>query len=127
MRRCDDTVVRRIVQVLRRPPCQCVVCVWPAASPSVADESPRYCTVVVGYFNASSLAKEHESHLEHLKEENGGDLPERVVYPYMTKRDKEFPWGNYTLFYNSHVRLLPLPRRVFARAETSSRAGTGQP
>ncbi|GAA6030386.1 hypothetical protein NBRC10512_002725 [Rhodotorula toruloides] len=37
--------------------------------------------VIVAALNAKSLASEHEAHLEHIKEENGGELPERIVYP----------------------------------------------
>lgn len=37
-------------------------------------------TVIVAALNAKSLASEHEAHLEHIKEENGGELPERIVY-----------------------------------------------
>lgn len=36
--------------------------------------------VIVAALNAKSLASEHEAHLEHIKEENGGELPERIVY-----------------------------------------------
>ncbi|KAK9900032.1 mitochondrial cytochrome c oxidase subunit VIa [Cystobasidium minutum MCA 4210] len=63
--------------------------------------------VAVGYVNSNNLMAEHEAHVEHIKEENGGELPERIVYPYMNKRDKEFPWGNNTLFYNPHANIAP--------------------
>lgn len=33
------------------------------------------------YSTLSNLMAEHEAHVEHIKEENGGKLPERVVYP----------------------------------------------
>jgi len=32
---------------------------------------------------------EHHAHVEHIKHENGGELPERVVYPYFNKRDRD--------------------------------------
>lgn len=41
---------------------------------------PFLRAVIVGYLNADSMMKEHHSHIEHIKEENGGELPERVVY-----------------------------------------------
>uniref|UniRef100_A0A0K3CBB0 FGENESH: predicted gene_3.229 protein n=1 Tax=Rhodotorula toruloides TaxID=5286 RepID=A0A0K3CBB0_RHOTO len=61
--------------------------------------------VIVAALNAKSLASEHEAHLEHIKEENGGELPERIVYPYFNKREKDFPWGDNTLFYNPKVNI----------------------
>ena len=30
----------------------------------------------------------HEAHLEHIKEENGGEEPEKVKYPYIGKLEK---------------------------------------
>jgi hypothetical protein len=30
--------------------------------------------------NGKNMMDEHEAHLAHLKEENGGETPERVVY-----------------------------------------------
>ncbi|GAA5866577.1 hypothetical protein JCM1840_002388 [Sporobolomyces johnsonii] len=62
--------------------------------------------IVVGALNAKSMADEHERHLEHIKEENGGELPERIKYPYFNKREKDFPWGtDKTLFWNDKVPL----------------------
>ncbi|BGP72859.1 hypothetical protein RTBOTA2_004747 [Rhodotorula toruloides] len=89
--------------------------------------------VIVAALNAKSLASEHEAHLEHIKEENGGELPERIVYPCTSdsvsdgrqrdwrktqdadsvveavldfnKREKDFPWGDNTLFYNPKVNI----------------------
>lgn len=46
---------------------------------------------------------EHAEHIEHIKEENGGELPEVPVYDYLHKREKPFPWGFNTLFFNPHV------------------------
>lgn len=93
---------------------------------------------MVGYLNGTALMAEHEAHLEHIKEENGGEAPERIVYvssslrrwghadgarqPYMNKRIKDFPWAsNNTLFYNPRVRPLPL------RDETDPRTGERAP
>lgn len=36
--------------------------------------------VIIALLNAKNLAAEHEAHIEHMKEENGGELPERIVY-----------------------------------------------
>ncbi|KAA1115129.1 Cytochrome c oxidase subunit 6A, mitochondrial [Puccinia graminis f. sp. tritici] len=52
-------------------------------------------SIVLALVNAYNLAKEHEHHLEHIKEENGGELPERIHYDYLNIRNKSFPWGNY--------------------------------
>ncbi|GAA5984981.1 hypothetical protein JCM10908_002473 [Rhodotorula pacifica] len=57
--------------------------------------------IIIAILNAKNLAAEHEHHLEHMKEENGGELPERIVYPYFNKRDK----GTYTPFYNPRVNI----------------------
>jgi len=46
---------------------------------------------------------EHEEHLEHIKEENGGEMPPTPEYPYLNKRGKPFPWGMNTLFFNPHT------------------------
>jgi len=50
---------------------------------------------------------EHAAHIEHIKEENGGALPEQPEYDYMNKRVKPFPWGLNTLFFNPHVSPIP--------------------
>ncbi|KAG0146923.1 hypothetical protein CROQUDRAFT_656718 [Cronartium quercuum f. sp. fusiforme G11] len=64
-------------------------------------------SVVLALLNAQRLANEHEAHLEHIKEENGGELPERIQYDYLNRRVKSFPWGNHTLFYNPRTNLPP--------------------
>lgn len=64
-------------------------------------------SIVLALVNAYNLAQEHEHHLEHIKEENGGELPERIHYDYLNIRNKSFPWGNYTLFYNPKTNLPP--------------------
>ncbi|KAF8585579.1 mitochondrial cytochrome c oxidase subunit VIa, partial [Ramaria rubella] len=50
-----------------------------------------------------NVEAEHTNHLEHIKEENGGELPETPQYDYLHKRAKPFPWGMNSLFYNPHV------------------------
>ncbi|BGP19073.1 Cytochrome c oxidase subunit 6A [Rhodosporidiobolus nylandii] len=40
----------------------------------------RASAIIIGLLNAKALADEHEHHLEHIKEENGGEAPERIVY-----------------------------------------------
>ncbi|KAI5478907.1 hypothetical protein MNV49_004428 [Pseudohyphozyma bogoriensis] len=62
-------------------------------------------TIIAGYLNAKSMMTEHEHHVAHIKEENGGELPPRVVYPYFNIRTKDYPWGPHTLFYNPHVNI----------------------
>ncbi|KAF8905474.1 cytochrome c oxidase subunit VIa-domain-containing protein [Gymnopilus junonius] len=46
---------------------------------------------------------EHAAHIEHIKEEHGGELPETPTYDYLNRRAKPFPWGPNSLFFNSHV------------------------
>jgi len=64
-------------------------------------------SIVLALVNAYNLAKEHEHHIEHIKEQNGGELPERIHYDYLNIRNKSFPWGNQTLFYNPKTNLPP--------------------
>ncbi|GAA6036545.1 hypothetical protein JCM8097_003562 [Rhodosporidiobolus ruineniae] len=61
--------------------------------------------IIIGLLNAKAIADEHEHHIEHIKEENGGELPERIRYPYFNKREKDFPWGLNTPFFNPHVNI----------------------
>ncbi|KAJ9096559.1 hypothetical protein QFC20_006417 [Naganishia adeliensis] len=42
----------------------------------------------LGALWVKQVEDEHHHHLQHLKEENGGELPERPVYPYMNIRNK---------------------------------------
>ncbi|KIM75378.1 hypothetical protein PILCRDRAFT_79018, partial [Piloderma croceum F 1598] len=46
---------------------------------------------------------EHGKHLDHLKEENGGTLPQPPDYDYLNRRVKPFPWGMNSLFFNPEV------------------------
>ncbi|KAI0067806.1 hypothetical protein BV25DRAFT_1819243 [Artomyces pyxidatus] len=50
-----------------------------------------------------NVEAEHAEHEEHVKEENGGHLPEVPAYDYLNKRVKPFPWGPNSLFFNPHV------------------------
>lgn len=50
-----------------------------------------------------NVEAEHEAHLEHLKHENGGQLPPKPEYSYLIKRAKPFPWGPNSLFFNPRV------------------------
>ncbi|KAF8523135.1 mitochondrial cytochrome c oxidase subunit VIa [Hysterangium stoloniferum] len=50
-----------------------------------------------------NVEAEHEAHVEHVKEVNGGEVPRAPEYEYLNRRAKPFPWGYNTLFYNSHV------------------------
>ncbi|KAM0750029.1 hypothetical protein T439DRAFT_326899, partial [Meredithblackwellia eburnea MCA 4105] len=36
--------------------------------------------IVAGYYNAERIAAHHHEHFEHIKAENGGEAPERIVY-----------------------------------------------
>ncbi|TDL28698.1 mitochondrial cytochrome c oxidase subunit VIa [Rickenella mellea] len=50
-----------------------------------------------------NVEEKHAEHEAHLKEENGGHLPQPPDYPYMNKRIKPFPWGMNVLFFNSET------------------------
>ncbi|VDB99725.1 unnamed protein product [Peniophora sp. CBMAI 1063] len=50
-----------------------------------------------------NVEAEHAAHIEHEKHENGGNLPEIPAYEYLNKRQKPFPWGMNSLFYNPAV------------------------
>ena len=54
----------------------------------------------------------HHAHLEHEKHEHG-DEP-HPVYHYMNKRQKPFPWGMNTLFFNPEVRCRASMRSTLA-------------
>ncbi|KZV92479.1 hypothetical protein EXIGLDRAFT_692624 [Exidia glandulosa HHB12029] len=63
--------------------------------------NPSVAAVVIAYVRNAEA--EHEAHLEHIKEENGGELPPKPDYPYLNKRAKPFPWGPNSLFFNPRV------------------------
>jgi cytochrome c oxidase subunit 6a len=46
---------------------------------------------------------EHKAHNEHLMAENDGKLPQPPRYEYLNKRNKPFPWGPNSLFFNPKV------------------------
>ncbi|KAF9452587.1 mitochondrial cytochrome c oxidase subunit VIa [Macrolepiota fuliginosa MF-IS2] len=60
---------------------------------------PAIAVCVAWVYNAET---EHAAHVEHIKEENGGVLPETPAYDYLNRRSKPFPWGMNSLFYNPH-------------------------
>jgi hypothetical protein len=41
--------------------------------------------------------------------ENDGKLPQPPRYEYLNKRNKPFPWGPNSLFFNPRVSLYPGP------------------
>jgi len=56
---------------------------------------------------------EHNAHLDHLRAENNGALPEAPDYEYLNRRQKPFPWGTNSLFFNPHVSYRALPYLLF--------------
>ncbi|KAJ3574096.1 hypothetical protein NP233_g1991 [Leucocoprinus birnbaumii] len=50
-----------------------------------------------------NVETEHAAHVEHIKHENGGELPETPAYDYLNRRGKPFPWGMNSLFFNPHT------------------------
>ncbi|SGY85020.1 BQ5605_C009g05734 [Microbotryum silenes-dioicae] len=99
----NPSIHRRTRSQTRHPNERTPVPVPPANTRLTLLLSAPPSTVVVGFLNMMNLMAEHEAHIEHIKHENGGELPERIVYPYFNKRVKDFPWGNHTLFYNPEV------------------------
>ncbi|KAF8898848.1 cytochrome c oxidase, subunit VIa [Infundibulicybe gibba] len=61
--------------------------------------APAVATCVAWVYNAEV---EHAAHINHLKAENDGHLPEIPAYEYMNRRGKPFPWGMNSLFFNPH-------------------------
>jgi len=61
---------------------------------------PAIATCTAWVYNVES---EHAAHLEHIKEENGGELPETPEFDFLNRRMKPFPWGMNALFYNPHA------------------------
>ena len=51
---------------------------------------------------------EHHAHIEHEKHEAGGELPEQPEYAWLNKRNKPFPWGMNSLFFNPEVSVRAL-------------------
>jgi len=61
---------------------------------------PAIAVCVAWVYNAEV---EHNAHLDHLRAENNGVLPEVPGYDYLNKRGKPFPWGMNSLFFNPHA------------------------
>jgi len=61
---------------------------------------PAIAVCVAWVYNTET---EHAAHVEHIKEENGGELPETPAFDYMNRRAKPFPWGPNSLFFNPHT------------------------
>ncbi|WVQ85272.1 hypothetical protein IAT38_007437 [Cryptococcus sp. DSM 104549] len=61
--------------------------------------------VLVGAIWTYKVEAAHAEHFEHIKHENGGELPEKPVYEYMNVRVKPFPWGHQSLFFNPEVNV----------------------
>ncbi|KAL7423635.1 Cytochrome c oxidase subunit 6A [Cryptotrichosporon argae] len=61
--------------------------------------------IIVGCAWTWKLEAEHHEHLEHIKHEHDGELPERPAYDYLNIRNKPFPWGMQTLFFNPEVNV----------------------
>ncbi|KAF9270180.1 mitochondrial cytochrome c oxidase subunit VIa [Marasmius fiardii PR-910] len=51
-----------------------------------------------------NLESEHKSHIDHLRAENDGVLPQPPPYEYLNIRRKPFPWGPNSLFFNPEVQ-----------------------
>jgi len=43
---------------------------------------------------------EHKAHNAHLMAENDGKLPQPPRYDYLNRRNKPYPWGPNSLFFN---------------------------
>lgn len=71
--------------------------------------------VVVGAAWVKKAEDAHHEHVEHIKHENDGHLPEPPAYPYLNKRDKPFPWGMNSLFFNPEVCACYLSHIVHSR------------
>ncbi|KAG6862387.1 hypothetical protein C0995_011827 [Termitomyces sp. Mi166 len=50
---------------------------------------------------------EHKQHLDHLRAENDGKLPEIPAYEYLNRRSKPYPWGMNSLFFNPEASPSP--------------------
>ncbi|KAG6851191.1 hypothetical protein H0H93_015201 [Arthromyces matolae] len=63
-----------------------------------AVEHHAHVAVCVAWVYNSEM--EHKHHLDHLRAENDGKLPEVPAFEYMNRRSKPFPWGMNSLFFN---------------------------
>ena len=48
---------------------------------------------------------DHLAHLEHLRHENDGVLPQPPEYEYLNMRRKPYPWGKNSLFFNPEASI----------------------
>ncbi|KAF5312815.1 hypothetical protein D9619_003416 [Psilocybe cf. subviscida] len=71
---------------------------WRKISFYVAIPAIAVCTAWV--YNTET---EHAAHIEHIKHENGGELPETPAFDYMNRRARPYPWGPNSLFFNPHA------------------------
>ncbi|XP_006454700.1 COX6A subunit VIa of cytochrome c oxidase [Agaricus bisporus var. bisporus H97] len=71
---------------------------WRKISYFVCLPAVAVCTIWV--YNAES---EHMAHLEHMRQENGGELPQPPEYDFLNRRNRPFPWGMNSLFFNPEV------------------------
>ncbi|KIL70944.1 hypothetical protein M378DRAFT_155892 [Amanita muscaria Koide BX008] len=62
---------------------------------------PAIITCTAWVYNAEA---EHNAHLDHLRAENDGHLPEAPTYDYLNRRVKPYPWGVNSLFFNPHAQ-----------------------
>ncbi|GLB36073.1 putative cytochrome c oxidase [Lyophyllum shimeji] len=61
---------------------------------------PAIAVCAAWVYNAEA---EHKQHLDHLRSQNEGNLPEVPAFEYLNKRTKPFPWGMNTLFFNPYT------------------------
>ncbi|EIM92611.1 X15341 cytochrome C oxidase subunit [Stereum hirsutum FP-91666 SS1] len=71
---------------------------WRKISYFVAVPAIVACTLWV-----RNTENDHSEHMDHLRAENDGHLPQPPDYPYLNRRNKPFPWGPNSLFFNPHV------------------------
>ncbi len=62
----------------------------------------NFSVIVCGAY-VYNLEVKHNEHLDHLRAENDGKLPEPPAYEYLNRRVKPFPWGANSLFFNPAV------------------------
>lgn len=67
-------------------------------------KSHFFYLVVAGGLWVYQTEQHHKEHLDHLRAENDGKLPETPNYEYLNRRVKPFPWGINSLFFNPAVR-----------------------
>ncbi|KAG5342164.1 hypothetical protein C0989_005345 [Termitomyces sp. Mn162] len=116
-------VARNALRAVRRPACQVRSYTSTSARASYAAERqaiehhafettdlwrkisyfvcfPAIAVCVAWVYNSEI---EHKHHLDHLRAENDGRLPEIPAYEYMNRRGKPYPWGMNSLFFNPEV------------------------